>query len=166
MDLRVRRVSRNTGQYRGEKCIVLIQFLQSNTQGGKGNERMSDSKPLTDEELRDQMRLTAEDAQVLRDLRRGKVQRGAFAMVAAMKMSVEAAHHTLVKDAPQAAAPVVIVFQGMEGPQDALNLDTVAGHLGEGACVTDDTPAPAAIVQSAPLDPLSAPWGVDPTRQD
>jgi hypothetical protein len=71
-------------------------------------------KRLDDKELQERLQWSEEDVKALDDIVQGRATRGAFARIAGLKLKLEAAHHGLVKDAPQSAAPVTIVLVGME----------------------------------------------------
>jgi len=72
-------------------------------------------KKLTDQELREELKLEQEDAEALKALSRNpNPPRGAFAVLGAMKARIEAGHPKLVKDAQPDAAPIVIIFEDGE----------------------------------------------------
>jgi len=71
-------------------------------------------KKLTDKELQEELKWTQANVAELDDITSGRVTRGAFARIAGLKMKLEAAHHALIKDTPQVAAPVVIMLVGMD----------------------------------------------------
>jgi len=71
-------------------------------------------KKLTDKELQERLKWSEANVGELDDITSGRVTRGAFARIAGLKMKLEAAHHALIKDTPQVAAPVVIMLVGMD----------------------------------------------------
>lgn len=73
------------------------------------------AKPLSDNELREALKLEQEDADFLKALSRNpNPPRGAFATLGAMKERIAASHPKLVKDAQPDAAPIVIVIEDGE----------------------------------------------------
>lgn len=67
--------------------------------------------PLSDEELASALKWTRADVEAFKNVSRGKIERGAFATVAALKARQELAHPKLTKREEAAFAPVVIVIQ-------------------------------------------------------
>lgn len=105
-----------------------------------------DKPPLTDEELATALRWTWEDVAAFKNVSRGKVERGAFAQVTALKARQELAHPRLTKREDAAFAPVVILIQepAAHAPQiRVLEAQTVDAEL-------SPTPSPTLELASAP----------------